>query len=134
MKKSIFHFQSKIFLIDGLGALLTAILLGFVLTNFQEYIGMPIEILIPLAIIALGLCFYSLSCYLLLKRNWRPFMRALTTANLLYCLITGFLIFTYFNQLTLLGTVYFAGEIMVIGVLVFVELSMLNKRLEVNDK
>ena len=35
---------SRIFLVDGLGALLTAFIVGIVFTNFQDSIGMPKEI------------------------------------------------------------------------------------------
>jgi hypothetical protein len=55
--------EDKIFLFDAGGAFLASFMLGVVLTNFQEHIGMPKEVLIPLAITALVFCIYSLSCY-----------------------------------------------------------------------
>lgn len=118
----------KIFLIDGLGALLTAFLVGIVLTNFQEYVGMALEILISLALVALVFCTYSLSCFLLLKSGWKPFLIAIATANLLYCVTTTTLLILFFNQLTTLGIMYFLGEIIVIGILVYFEFSILIKK------
>jgi hypothetical protein len=121
------EFTPKLFLIDAVGALLTAFLLGVVLSNFQYYFGMPKEILKPLAITAFIFCIYSFSCYFLLKRNWRSFLKAIALANLLYCLCTSILIVLFFEDLTILGLVYFIGEIAVVGILVFVELSVVKK-------
>lgn len=122
----IFTNPVKIFLIDSLGAFVTAILIGLLLTRFQEFIGMPVEILFGLAGIAVFFCIYSLSCYLFLKRNWRPFLKAIAIANLLYCLTTIVLIITLYHQITILGLLYFVGEIIVIGVLVYFELLIIN--------
>lgn len=116
----------KIFLVDGLGALLTAFIVGIVFTNFQESIGMPKVVLIALALIAVVFCIYSLSCFLFLKNNWKPFLKAIAIANLFYCIITAVLIITFFHQITILGLLYFIGEIIVIAVLVYFEFSILN--------
>ncbi|MGM0579490.1 MAG: hypothetical protein ACQETL_02345 [Bacteroidota bacterium] len=128
MRNKILHSHRKIFLIDGVGALLTTLIIGIVFTNFQEYIGMPREILISLAIIALGFFIYSLSCFLILKKNWKPFLKVIVIANLVYCIITTVLIILFFHQLTLLGLLYFIGEIIVIGVLVYFEFLILIRR------
>jgi amino acid transporter len=118
---------TKIFLLDSLGALLTTIIIGVVLTNFQEYIGMPLDILFTLAGVALIFCVYSISCFVFLKKNWKPFLKAIAIANLLYCLATTVLIITFYPQLTILGLLYFIGEIIVIVVLVYFEFLVLNR-------
>ncbi len=118
----------KIFLFDGIGALLTALILGLVFTNFQEYIGMPREILIVLASVAVVFCIYSSSCFFFLKKNWKPFLKAIAIGNLLYCITTTVLILSLHPQLTILGLLYFIGEIIVIGVLVYFEFLFLNRK------
>jgi len=127
MRNKQLHFYSKIFLIDMAGALLTAFLLGVVLPNFQKYIGMPKGILIPLAITALVFSIYSLSCHLLLKANWKPFLKAIAVANWVYCVITTVLIGVLFQQLTILGVIYFISEVIIVGALAFIEMSMVKK-------
>ncbi|SMG21895.1 hypothetical protein SAMN05661096_01244 [Marivirga sericea] len=122
------QFTPKLFLIDALGAFFTAFLLGVVLSNFQHYFGMPKEILRPLAITALIFCIYSFSCYLFLKRNWRPFLIAIAVANFLYCICTSILIALFRQELTLLGLIYFIGEIAIVGILIYVELSVAKKK------
>jgi hypothetical protein len=115
---------SKLFLIDGIGAFITSFTLGIVFTNIQELIGMPKKILIPLALAAFVFFLYSISCFLFVKHNWRPFLKVIAITNFLYCLATAVLITLLFDQLTAAGRIYFIGEIAIIGVLIFIEISV----------
>lgn len=116
-------FNPKIlFLIDGFGALLTALILFSILRPFNRYFGMPKSVLTILSIIALAFCLYSMSCFYLVKEKWKSFLKAVSTGNLIYCCITIGLIVYYYDQLTVLGIVYFLLEIAVICGLVFLEL------------
>lgn len=117
----------KIFLIDSIGAFLSAFFLGVVLVHFQEYIGMPRDVLVFLALLALGFCLYSLVCHFFVKDKWRPFLRNIAVVNTLYCLLTLGLIIYFFQSLTLLGLIYFMGEITVITALVFQEFRLISR-------
>ncbi len=117
----------RIFLIDSLGAFFTAFLLSTILTRLEEEFGMPRKVLIPLSILACVYAIYSLGCYFLVDGKWRPFLRVIAAANLLYCCITiGFLI-VFHQSLTILGFVYFIGEIIIISGLAFIEASVISK-------
>ncbi len=118
----------KMFLIDGVGALVSAFFLGFVLTSFQAHIGMPIYILTFLSLIALLFAVYSLISCLWVKQNHRFFLRIITYANFIYCLITGGMIIIFQNQLTLIGFCYFLVEIFLILSLVFLEFRLLKQK------
>lgn len=111
-----------LFLIDGIGALVTAFFLYVILRTYKVYFGMPESVLTCLSVIAVIFCFYSMTCYFLLKDNWPPFLSMISIANLLYCCLTLGLVIYYFPVLTILGVVYFIAEIMVVVGLVFVEL------------
>ncbi len=112
---------TMLFLIDGLGAMLTASSLFVLSTHYNEYFGMPRIVMTCLSMIAAIFCIYSTSCFLFLKDNWTPFIRAIIIANLLYCVLTIGLIFFYFPMLTILGITYFFGEIAIICGLVYIE-------------
>jgi hypothetical protein len=114
----------KLFLIDSLGALVTAFFLFIVLKDFNEYFGMPITILNYLSSIAACLCIYSITCFVIIKKNWIPFIRIISTANILYCILTIGLIILYQSQLTIFGKAYFLGEIAIILGLVYIELNV----------
>ena len=116
-----------LFLVDGIGAFITAFLLLAILRTFNEYVGMPRMALTSLSIIAAVFCLYSISCYFLLNDNWQPFLKAISVANLLYCCLTSGLVIYYYNSLTILGVIYFLAEIIIIVVLVYVELKVLNR-------
>ncbi len=111
-----------IFLVDGLGAFITASLLFVGSTKLQEYLGMPPKILSLLSIIASTFAVYSIFCFLFLKMSWGIFLKAIMIANLLYCCLTMGLVIYYYPVLTIIGLTYFLAEIAVIAGLVFLEL------------
>jgi hypothetical protein len=123
MKQKIILKPKTLFLIDGLGALLTAFILMAVLKPYHEYIGMPRPVLTWLSLIAVCFCLYSITCSFLVKTNERLFIGIIITANLLYCLLTTGLVLYHYSNLTVLGVTYFLAEIIVIVVLVFFELN-----------
>lgn len=115
----------NIFLIDALGASLTTFMLGVVLYNFEEKFGMPRPVLLSMACIALLFAIYSFSCRFLLKKDSKPFLRAIIIANLLYTFFTLGLLYWQLDKLTLLGTIYFLAEIIVMFVLIRIEVRVL---------
>jgi hypothetical protein len=118
-------FQTNtIFLTDGIGALLTALLLGGVLARWEAFFGMPKSVLYPLAAVGLLLAAYSLSCYFFKVKRWKPFLLGIALANLAYCLVSLALVAMFFERLTALGVVYFVSEVCVVGVLAGIELRL----------
>ncbi len=109
------------FLIDGVGAFISAILLFFLIASFEKTFGLPKKVAYQLSIPVFGFMFYSLGCYFLNIRPWKPYLKLIAVANLAYCGLTFCLIFVEFQSLTALGIVYFLAEIMVILLLVSVE-------------
>jgi hypothetical protein len=114
----------RIFLVDGLGALTSALLLFFLLRPFHVEVGMPREVLSGLSAGAVVLFVYSMSCFLFLKGNVTRFLRIIAFANLMYCFATLLLVGLYFGELSLLGVAYFIGEVFLIGALVFIEMRL----------
>ncbi len=112
----------RLFLIDALGALLSTIMLGAVLTTFEDTFGMPVNHLLWLAGIAAGFALYSFSCFFLLPKKWPVFLRIIAGLNLSYSAFTGILLILLAEQVTLWGFVYFIGEIILVLSLAFWEL------------
>ena len=110
-----------LFLVDSVGALFTTLSLFVVLRTFHELIGMPVSVLTYLSILSAFFCLYSAACFLFLKRYWVPFIWIIGTANFLYCVLTLGLVLVYYSQLSGLGVAYFLGEIMIVGILVYIE-------------
>lgn len=113
---------NKLFLIDSLGALLSAFMLGFVLVKLAPMFGMPPKTLYLLSFIACVLSIYSFLCFVSRIKNWRPFMKITAIANLVYCCLTLGLVIFLFEGLTVLGVTYFILELIIIVTLAIFEL------------
>jgi hypothetical protein len=123
----------RLFLLDAGGALLTALLLFFVVARLQRVFGMPKNIVYILSAIALVYAVYSFASYLFIKKNWKPFLLVIATANSLYCLATAILLVVYYQQLTSLGFIYFIAEIIIILGLVIIEIRVAGADAGIND-
>ncbi len=111
----------QIFLMDGVGALVSAAFLLLLLVPLQPYVGLPLNQLYVLGIIAVCLMIFSFSCYFLKPLNRSLFLRAVIIANSVYACITGAMLLIHADELTTWGFLYFIGEIMVLVILVYIE-------------
>lgn len=109
--------RKKLFFIDGLGALLSAFILGLVFTRYQSLIGMPIEKLHFLAGLACVFMLYDIWCYFKKPNNSRNYLRAIAIANFIYAIISIGLVIQFYDQLTLIGLSYFILEITILFIL-----------------
>ena len=117
-----------VFLLDCLGALLSAFLLGVALPSFQPIFGMPRQILYSLAALAGLFAIYSFWNYRWFKENWRPYLRGIAIVNLLYCCLTAALVIYFREELTKLGLLYFLLEMVVIMVVVILEFKTIARK------
>lgn len=114
----------RLFLLDGLGALLSAFMLGVILVKFNAYIGMPLSILYFLAVLPCFFAVFDFCCYFKLSTKWSVFIMIIAVLNLIYCVISfGFLILHY-PDLTTLGKSYFILELIILIILIFIELKV----------
>jgi hypothetical protein len=115
----------KLFLVDGIGAGLTAFFLAAVLANFPPVFGMPSSILYTLSIVALAYALYSLCCYFFLPVHWRPYLLLIIVANFFYMLLTIGVVFYFSSELTVLGWIYFLLELTIMICLLLLERKVL---------
>lgn len=118
----------NLFLLDCLGALLSAFLLGVALPCFQPIFGMPRQVLYGLAALACLFAIYSFWNYRWFKENWRLYLRGIAIVNLLYCGLTAFLTFYFRQELTKWGLLYFLLEMVVIMVVVMLEFKTIARK------
>ena len=133
MKKLIKYFTEKqkaLFLIDSIGAFITAIFLFVIVRQFNVHFGMPEKEVTYLSVIAVFYCIYSAACFLFLKGDFTPFIRFIGSANLIYCAFTIGLLIKYYPLLTSIGTSYFLIEIVIICGLSYVELNVAKRNKE----
>lgn len=104
----------KLFLLDGTGALVSAISLGLVLPLLQEYIGLPVGTLRMLGVLALCYALWSLACYFFLPEKWPGFMKIISLANLSHCVLTAVLLLLGWENVQPLGWLYFGVEMAIV--------------------
>lgn len=118
--------KKNIFLVDGVGAVLSAITVGVVLPLFSEQIGLSTEILRLLALVALVFGIYSLSCFWFVLRPKPSMLLGIISANSLYCVLV-LSIALLSSELTTLGRAYFIIEAAIILGVVFLETRVYRK-------
>ncbi|MES2798390.1 MAG: hypothetical protein V4638_00110 [Bacteroidota bacterium] len=126
-RKIINHLTGRpkvLFLIDSVGALLTAFFLFVVMQVFNDYFGMPRTILTYLSAVAICFCIYSTACFTFLEKRFTPFMRIIGIANLLYSVCTFSLVINYYPMLTKTAITYLLLEIAILCSLSYLELTV----------
>ena len=114
----------KLFLIDGIGALLSAFLLGVVLVRFEHVFGMPTPTLYFLFVFPCIFALYDLSCYLLSPEKSKVLLKIIAFLNIAYCFISIPSIFKHYQNLTYLGVIYFTLELIILILLISIELKI----------
>lgn len=116
--------KESIFLIDGIGALMSFIMLIVCFIGFQPYFGLPLPLVYKLALLPLLFSVYSLSIHFIKPVNWKKYLVGIALPNLVYCLLTIIIMIYYSEQITWLGIGYFVIEKMIIIALVVKELKL----------
>lgn len=117
----------QLFLLDAIGAFITATFIGIVMKNNIDTFGLPNEIAFICVIIATSFFCYSGLCYLLLKKNWQLMLAIIAIGNSLYIGLTTYFLFTLYSQLTSFGKLYLISEILTIVMVVTIEFSVAMK-------
>lgn len=118
--------SKTLFLIDGVGGYVTALMIGFILPQLPEHFALPKEILLILAFIGFVYGTYSLLCSYFVKEKFHPWLKIIIFANLLYCVVTAIVVVMFFDRLSVIGVTYFLAEIAIILGLVSIEYKVLS--------
>ncbi len=118
----------KIFLYDGVGALISAFFLGVVLVYFQEHIGIPKNTLYLLASFPILFFVYDVVCFFIVEKKMSIAIYILAIMNFLYCILS--IVLALFHSVTImpLGWIYIVLELLVLALIIIVEFK-LSKRL-----
>jgi len=114
----------SLFLMDSLGAFLTAIFLYSISRNLEAYFGMPREVLTHLSLLAVCYGVFSFSCFNFIREKSSLFLWIIGIANLAYSVIIGGLLLKFHPLLTRFDFVYFLMEIVFISGLGLIELKV----------
>ncbi len=119
----------QLFLLDAIGAVLSAFFLGVVLVKLESHIGMPRKVLYGLALPACFFAIYSFFCYFRIKKNWKPFLIGIAILNSIYCIISIVTVYFHYQTLTKLGLTYFILELAIVLIVIIIEFKTALKKL-----
>ncbi|MFK8039500.1 MAG: hypothetical protein AB8B74_14500 [Crocinitomicaceae bacterium] len=116
----------KIFILDGIGGLLTTLSFLAIILFFSSYFGLPNKILAVFASFGAVYGIFSFSVAFKAKK-WISFLKTIVIANLMYGAITITTLLLYKELITKIELTYFCVEILVLSILIWLELDMVNK-------
>lgn len=117
----------QLFLLDAIGAFITATFIGIVMRNHNDIFGLPPQEAFVMSAIAYSFFCFSGFCYLFVKDNHYKYIFIIASANSLYILLSFFIFLNHFKDLTPFGIVYLISEMVTIMLLVTLEFSVAKK-------
>ena len=124
MKRKIDEDPRILFLADGMGAILSALLLGVVLVKLENVFGIPKSILYLLAVIPCAFAIYDLCCFCTKNIDTPTYLKGIAYMNLLYCCLSIVLAVYHFEKIKIFGWLYIVLEIIIIIALAIYELKV----------
>ena len=129
IKKWLNENPGKLFLIDGTGAILSAILLGVVLVQLERFFGIPKSMLYLLALLPCIFAVYDFYCYYRVKNRLGQYLKGIAFLNLGYAGLSLALAFYHSDVITNVGWSYVLVEISIIVILASVELNVAKRHM-----
>ena len=114
----------QLFLLDALGAFITATFIGVVMRSHFDIFGLAAQEAFVMSFIAYSFFCFSGICYLFVRNKQYQYILIIASANLLYTLLSFFIFLNHFKDLTPFGIVYLISEIVTIMLLVTLEFSV----------
>lgn len=114
----------KLFLIDALGALVSAFMLGVVLVHFEAFFGVPTRVLYFLAALPCGFALLDMLFYKASAAMNRRGLIIIGVINIAYCILLLALAYTHIASITSWGWIYIVGEVLIVLLIAFYELKV----------
>jgi hypothetical protein len=111
-----------LFVLDAIGALVSAFLLGVVLVQYQAVFGIPIHVLHILAVFPCLFAMYDVGCLIAKPTNIGAYLKGIAFMNLGYVVLSLSLAFIHQDAITLFGWMYLFGEVAIVSLVAMVEL------------
>jgi hypothetical protein len=116
-----------LFLIDGIGAMLSAISLGIVLPKFQDLLGIPVQILYFLATFPILFLTYDFYNFFNQNVNISKELKGIALLNLLYSVLSIGLAIYHLEVFKKLGWTYIILEVFILFFLSYLQLHTAKK-------
>ena len=112
----------QLFLVDGAGAVLSALMLGVVLIRLESFFGVPPRMLLILATFPALFALYDLGCFVRNPRSPVTPLRIIGMLNLFYVLISVISMAYHAGSILLPGWISLISEVLIVTAIGFAEL------------
>ncbi len=117
----------KLFIVDGLGAVVSAFMLGVVLVLLHSHIGIPQKTLYFLATFPVFFGLVDLYAYRQSAEKWPSFLKWIAIGNLMYCFVSIACAYLHWESIKPLGWIYLVLEIVIQLILIRLEYRIAKK-------
>ena len=117
-----------LFVVDAVGATLSAVMLGVVLVRLEGVFGIPRPTLYLLAAFPCIFALYDLSVYAWVRRNLERPLERIAYLNVGYCVLSLGLALYHRDVITLWGWAYILAEVSLVVALAMIELGTARER------
>lgn len=104
----------KLFLFDGLGALVSAFMLGVVLVRCESFFGIPSSVLYFLAALPCGFALLDFIFYKASSAINKRGLYIIGFINIAYCVLSVALAFSHIESITSWGWAYIIVEVLIV--------------------
>lgn len=118
--------NKNIFLVDGVGATLSALSTGLLLPLLYQWTGVPIQVSMPLALMGLLFAACSVSCFWLAKQPGPALLIAIMAANMFYCVVSIAIIVSL-DGIKDWGRAFLFAEVLAVASVISLEASVLRR-------
>jgi hypothetical protein len=111
----------KLLLLDGIGAVVSALCLGILLVHYEVIFGIPVPTLYFLALWPILFFAYDMVCIFKKKSSKTDCLKGIALLNFSYAVLSAVLTLYHFEIITIFGLLYLVGEIILVLILAFFE-------------
>ncbi len=115
---------NDLFLVDSIGAFISAALLWAIFIYAEIYHGIPRNNYTILLLIAFAFSAHSAIHFFCKHKRPGVYLKIIGTANILYCCLTAGLMLVFARGITIIELIYLIGEIILICTLSVIELRL----------
>ena len=119
-RNAIAHFSvhpRRLFLIDAIGAAVSALLMAFVLVKHAPIFGIPKPALYLLASLPCAFGCFDVLCFFLCKNRFKICLLTIAILNFSYCVVSVAVASCHCDSLTVWGGAYVFAEVLIVGAL-----------------
>lgn len=118
--------KKNIFLVDGVGATLSALSTGLLLPLLYQWTGVPLHVSLPLAFLGFLFAACSVSCFWFVQQPRPALLMAMMGANLFYCAVS-IAIIVNLDGIKDWGRAFLFAEALAIAAIIVLEAAVLKR-------